>query len=419
MKTKILFIIIILCTVTAQAQIPSLSERNFSAVKSIKDNDAPKKISDFITNEIAEVVARNKKLESIMLQKKERLNSVAINVDTVEKNNLLEEVKRDIVTIDQNKKRVEELLNFQKDIKVNIPPTKREYTIIYHKLYRKKIKEIKAEIKGKKTESKALNDIQKGHEKIAEIDSLNKKIEDLDRELKNKNGTYYWFSSFPSKNSKAFFEKLYNIKDNKTSFLNSAALNYSDLGAVIQSEVIADTFWAFRTSFGTLLQSNEKTPKDPEEKENQTQSSQFEALLNGGGNFYIQNQLPVFSIMNEDITLYTFLNNRTAFGVKGLKDAIDTNTFNSSLGANLYFGLNSAEKKFNVFLLSDFSVIVASKSVYDNLQLAKKQPFFQGRLMIGVTFLSQFRVAATLNSFGSDEAVRSGKVTVGIQIVSK
>ncbi|MCC9016361.1 hypothetical protein [Flavobacterium lipolyticum] len=419
MKTKILFIIIILCTVTAQAQIPTLAERNFSAVKSIKDNEASKQLSDFITNGIVEIVARNKQLESVMLQKNERLNSLGIDVDTVEKNNLLKEVKRDSVTIDQNKKIVEALFKFQKDIEADIPPTKREYTIIYHKLYCNKIKEIKAEIKAKKKESKTLNDIRKGYEKIAEIKSLNKQIEDLDRELKNKNGTYYWFPSFPSRNSSAFFENLYNIKDNKTSFLNSAALNYSDLGAVIQSEVIADTFWAVRTSFGTLLQSNQKTPKDPEEKENQTQSSQLETLLNGGGNFYIQNQLPVYSFMNEDITLYTFFNNRTAFGIKGLNDAIDTNTFNSSLGANLYFGLNSTEKKFNVFLVSDFSVIAASKSVYDNLQLAKKQPFFQGRLMIGVTFLSQFRVAATLSSFGSDEAVRSGKVTVGIQIVSK
>lgn len=417
MKTKILLIIIILCTVTAQAQIPTLAERNFSAVKSIKDNYAPKQLSNLITNEINEIVARNKQLESVMLQKNERLNSLGIDVDTVEKNNLLEEVKRDSVTIDQNKKIAEELLKFQKDIEADIPPTKREYTIIYHKLYCNKIKEIKEKIKTKKKESKTLNDIQKGDKKIAEIKSLNKQIEDLVYELKNRNGTYYWFPSSQSKYSNAFFKELYNIKDNKTSFLNSFALNYNDLGAVVQSEILGDTFGSFRISFGTVLQSNAEAAETEEEKEIQAEEDQLDELLNGGGNFYLETTYPVYYREGKFCSMYGFLNNRTALSLKGLNETIDSETFNTAFGVNFYLGLNSDEKKFNFFFKGDANFIIGSKSLYQNLKLAEEKPFLQGKLMVGVTFLSKFRLAATFNSFGSDDAVRRSKITVGLQVI--
>jgi len=417
MKTNIICMLVVLFTAGVQAQIPTLAERNFSAVKSIKDNDSPKKLSSFITKEIDEVATRNKQVESVMLQKKERLNSMGLDVDTAEKNNLLEQVKKDSITIDENKKIVEELRKFQKDIEVNISATKSDYIAIYQNLYYSKIAKIKAEIIVKKTEVAALDDIQKVDEKIAEIESLNKQIEDLVCELRTKNENHYWFPSTQKKYSNAFFKNIYNIKDNETSFLNSFALNYNDLGAVVQSEILGDTFRSFRISFGTVLQSNAETAETEEQKEIQTQEDQLDELLNGGGNFYLETQYPVYYNAGNFCSVYGFLNNRTALSLKGLNETIDSETFNTAFGVNFYLGLNSDEKKFNFFFKGDANVVIGSKSLYQNLQLAEEKPFLQGKLIVGVTFLSKFRLAATLNSFGSDDAVRRSKITVGLQII--
>ncbi|EJL61373.1 hypothetical protein [Flavobacterium sp. CF136] len=419
MKTKILFILIGLFTVRMQAQIPTLAERNFTIKKENTSNESYNNLAKIITNEIENLNNKNSELKDSIKERKKRLNGMVLIESTIKKTKLIDKSKTDSITIIENAKKIADFNQLQKLVNSNISKTKNDYQSIYDSLYKNKIKDIENLINEKKIEIGTMNNIEEVSKEIMVIEGLKKQIKSLEYELKTKNVMYNWFPSTKNKYGNVFYKQFYDIEDNKTSFLNSFALNYNDSGGVIQSDVIADTFGSLRISFGTFLQSNAEAPIDSTEKEEQTESKQLEALLNGGGNFYIQNVLPVYFKTNEYATFYAYVNNRTAFGVKGLNDAIDTSTFNSSLGANLYIGLNSDDKKFNAFLQTDFNIIVASQSVYDNLQLVKKQPFFQGKLILGLTFLSQFRVAATLNSFGSDVALRSGKVTIGIQIISK
>lgn len=388
MKAKILIILIVLITISMQAQIPTLAERK-SNLKEVKSN--------IITNKI-----------NLLNQKKTELNAALIDRSTI-----------DSAAIKTNEMQLSNLTQLKAIIDKNDPNDSDEFEAIYKSLYKKKIDSINKLIQTKIIESKKLDNIEKLNTIRADVENLKEQITLLEYELKIYTKTYNWFPSSKNKYGNAFYKELYDIKDTKTNYLNSFAINYSDLGAVAQSDVIADTFGPVRMSLGAFIQSNAEAPEDPAEKEKLTENKQLEALLNGGGNFYLQTVFPVYYTTNDYVTCYNYFNNRTALGIKGLNNAIDTSTFNSSLGANFYFGLNSDEKKFNVFLITDFNMIVASKSVYDNLQLAKKQPFFQGKLIVGITILNQFRLAATLNSFGSDEALRSGKVALGIQVLSK
>lgn len=384
MKTKYLIILIVLITVSMQAQIPTLAERK-SNLKELKSN--------IITNKI-----------NLLNQKKTELNAALIDGSTI-----------DSSAIKLNEVQLSYLTQFEEKIDKSNSKDSDEFEAIYKSLYRKKKDSINKLIKAKIVETKKLTDVKTLERKKTEVENLKEQVNFLKSELRS----YNWFPSSKNKYGNAFYKEFYDIKDTLTNYLNSFAINYSDLGAVAQSDVIADTFGPVRMSLGTFIQSNAKAPEDPAEKEKLTENKQLEALLNGGGNFYLQTVFPVYHTTNDYVTCYTYFNNRTALGIKGLNNAIDTSTFNSSLGANFYFGLNSDEKKFNVFLITDFNAIIASQSVYDNLQLAKKQPFFQGKLIVGITILDQFRLAATLNSFGSDEALRSGKVAIGIQVLSK
>lgn len=403
MKTKYLIILIVLITVSMQAQIPTLAERK-SNLKKIKVSYD----SNFITGQI-----------NLLNLKINKLKTAPANGSTI-----------DSTAIKINEMQLSTFTQLKAKIDKNDPKDSDEFVATYQSLYVKKIDSINTLIQNKIIESKKLDNVKNLNTRKADVEKLREQITLLEYELKTYTATYNWFPSSKNKYGNAFYKEFYNIKDTKTSYLNSFAINYSDLGAVAQSDVIADTFGPVRMSLGTFIQSNAEAPEDltteaklasvdQSDSGKLTKDKQLEALLNGGGNFYLQTVFPVYHTTNDYLTCYTYLNNRNALGIKGINNAIDTSTFNSSLGANFYFGLNSDEKKFNIFLITDFNAIVASQSVYDNLQLAKKQPFFQGKLIVGVTILDQFRLAATLNSFGSDEALRSGKVALGIQVLSK
>lgn len=84
---------------------------------------------------------------------------------------------------------------------------------------------------------------------------------------------------------------------------------------------------------------------------------------------------------------------------------------------NTYFGLSSDSKKFNFFLQANGNVTGGTKEFYRNLGLTNDKIFFNGKVIAGMTILNNFRLSATLSNYGSDEKIRSNKITVGVQIL--
>ncbi|CAM3883562.1 MULTISPECIES: coiled-coil domain-containing protein [Flavobacterium] len=417
MKTKIVFLLIVLFTISIQAQIPTLAERSVSN-KKVKEN-VYKDLNriTFLNEKLEDLNNENQSLKDSIKVKEQLLNNKAFTLDTLKINKLNNELNVDSSIINLNNSRVSYINELLTDIDKNNFETKYQYNTIYDDLFNKKIDSIRDIIDEKIEAIKYLDNIDMVDKEIALIQSLKKEILNLEYELKTKNTIFHWFPSIKSRYGNLFYKQFYNIKDDKTSFLNSFALNYNDLGAIVQSEIIGDTFNSFRMSFGSMLQSNVKTSETEEEKLKQTEQNQLEQLLNGGGNFYLETIYPVYYNLGNICSLYGFLSNRTAFSLKEINESIDSETFNTAFGANLYLGLNSDKNKFNLFFKGDFNYIIGTKSLYQNLQLAEEKPFLQGKLIVGVTFLSKFRLAATLNSFGSDDAVRRSKITVGLQVI--
>lgn len=401
MKTKLFFILAVLITVSMQAQIPTLVDKKLS-----RDYIFAKKIIR-IDNPTAK-----KEKDSLKVEKK-------ILEDSIQKNqrDLTAEERSKVET--ETKKLNEQIKNIDERINAIASIEEPYYVKEFSRVYNRKIKEKSDEIESIKVKMKDMNDIDEVDEALETIRKLNHEITELQYELKMRRSDdrLLFLPSSSKKFGTVFFKKMYYTDGTHTSYLNSLALNYSSSGTVAQSEVLADTFGPVRMSLGTVIQSNSETPETEVEKEEQQEEDQLETLMNGGGNFYLETILPAFIYSNDKFSGYFYANNRTGLGLKGLSDSVDTSTFNSAFGTNLYLGYNSNEKKFNVFFNADASYNFASKAVYENLNMKDRKPFLTGKLIAGLTFSNKFRLSATFLTFGSDESLRSGKVVVGLQII--
>lgn len=271
---------------------------------------------------------------------------------------------------------------------------------------------------------------------LAEIDSIYKliakkrqEIETLQRERDEKLaalGRFPWF--FPTVkriNRKNFFHDMYSNKTDKTILLNSFALNGNSDASAVQTEVITDNMWALRLSFGSVLSvsnsksdDSEESPADQTKKE--TEQEAFSRLINGGGNFYLDMILPVFTTNQnngDQITFYGYANLRGAMDLEGFSSNVNTSTGNGTLGLNAYLGISSDNKKFNFFVQGNTNYTVGTNEFYSNLGLHNEKAFLNGKIIAGVTMLNQFRLSAIINAFGSDEQIRSNKVVIGIQVL--
>lgn len=283
------------------------------------------------------------------------------------------------------------------------------------------IKQAKTAIKTAKT-LKEMDEIQKGITRNErDIKILQ---EQKERKLLNLN-TYRWFMPTVRRfDREIFFQDMYNNSTNKTILLNSLVLNSNSNATAVQTEIVTDNLSALRLSFGSVLSlassENDTGETEQEQKQAETEQEALSRLVNGGGNFYLEAILPVLCTNpnnGNQFTFYGYANVRGAMDIDGLGNDIDTATGNYSFGLNTYFGLSSDSKKFNFFLQANGNVTGGTKEFYRNLGLTNDKIFFNGKVIAGMTILNNFRLSATLSNYGSDEKIRSNKITVGVQIL--
>lgn len=279
---------------------------------------------------------------------------------------------------------------------------------------------------------------KKYYSNIKSLDSLqsliDKKQKELDQIIIEKNEKLATFSKFPwvlpswkRVNRKKFFHDMYNKDVNKTNYLNSFNVSGYSNGTTVQTEIVTDNMWAARVSFGSVLSVStakkdenlsleETNKKDKEETENET----FNRLINGGGNFYLEAALPLFTTNQnngDQITFYSYANLRGAMDIKNFNSNIDTSTANGSLGTTAYIAINSDSKKFGFFVIGDINLVVGSNAFYKNLGLANEEGFLVGKIIAGFSILNTFKLSATIRTFGSNATVRNNKVIIGVQIL--
>lgn len=314
--------------------------------------------------------------------------------------------------------------------KLNIDRSYYGYDAYYKALIKKKMESIN-DLYGK-VESWDFQDEKKDNMENLKstYDTINQKRIELQQLIAERDeklayvGSFDWFLPTVTKgNRKQFFHDMYNNKTEKSIFLNSFALNGNSDATSVQNEIVTDNMWALRVTFGSVLslESKKADPAEiPAKTKKETEEEALNRLLNGGGNFYLEFLLPLAATNQnngDQITAYSYANIRGAMDIKSISNNIDTSTGNGTLGLNQYFGISSDSRKFNFFALGNINYTFGTNEFYSNLGLTDAKGFLNGRLLAGITILNNFRISLAVCPFGSDEKVRSNKVTVGIQIM--
>ncbi|OXG04166.1 hypothetical protein BC749_102851 [Flavobacterium araucananum] len=279
---------------------------------------------------------------------------------------------------------------------------------------------------------------QKGKLNLKALDSINglinKKKAEREKELQERNerlaslDKFDWvLPTLARSNRKKFFHDMYSNNVDKPILLNSFALNSNSDATSVQNEIVTDNMWAVRVTFGSVLsissgaKNTAETPQEVAAKDKyKAEQEALSRLVNGGGNFYLELLLPLFSTNQsngDQITSYSYANVKGAMDLKDLSSNVDTSTANGSVGVNSYLGISSDNKRFNFFLQGNMNYTLGNNGFYQNLGLSHEKAFLNGKVITGVTILNKFRLSAIITAFGSDEKIRSNKVTVGVQIL--
>lgn len=407
MKITYLFILLLNCIVSF-SQIPSINETSDEVSMRYKKNKPLnyKKIKKEIDS-IEKIKAKIFTIDTL------KLNKIAIG-------KLVEQFVSETEKIDN--------LNNQIEIDKNKKLSEKE---IYLNYFDDQTLKINAEIDEISTRQKRLNNSLDKIDKCA-LDIRNKKIElknlIIQRNDKLKSLTYSAFMPTLNKEYRDdFFSLTYNNNTAKTNYVNSLAILGNENGYLVQSEILTDNLNVFRVSFGTVI--NAKTSKKEDAPATETEAlvgdekskDAINRLVNGGGNLYFDVILPLVTTYDgsasDYLTFYTYFNTRAAMDVKGYGNNIDTSTGNGSFGFNSYGSISSDTKKFNFFIQASINYNFGSNDFYKNLGLKDQQGFLNGKIIAGVGILNHFRVTAIINTFGSDEKLRNGKVNIGIQVL--
>lgn len=229
-----------------------------------------------------------------------------------------------------------------------------------------------------------------------------------------------------------YYENIYSKTPlNDNSLMNNVAFQVSNNTAAVSSELVASYMRWVRVSFGTLMtnssssSSSSSTSKmaattDPAPSTTNTASTDaFQRLLSsGGGNMYLNFDLPICYYKSDTFTFLFNSNSRLGLTVKQFSNDVDTSTGSGNVCLNMYGSASSDDKKsFTFFFNGSFGGYAGGSDYYSQLNLAKNGIFAFSHLTFGVDIMSSLRFTYTAQTFGSDENLRSTRGVVGIQLL--
>ncbi|GGB82023.1 hypothetical protein GCM10007424_22560 [Flavobacterium suaedae] len=290
------------------------------------------------------------------------------------------------------------------------------YTLELHKLrdsisaYEERRLEAQLDAAGVLTDSIKIN--------RARIILLRKRISKLRKE---KNKKIRWLPSWEREQRLYFFKEFYNEDDAHTNYLNGFSLLFGS--TTVQSELLSDYAGPFRFSFGTVItaESDDETEgAENPEADDESQENDLQRIINGGGNFYLTTQLPVYTHTDNTLLNLTSLNARIASDIEGVGADVETSDVKYGINLSSYLALTTDQKKFNFFVNAEYGWINGSGNFRDDfgLQDVFKKPAFIGKAIVGVMLDNKVTITVTSKSFSNYNSLVSEKVMVGIQLLN-
>ncbi|KAF2518177.1 hypothetical protein E0W68_10595 [Flavobacterium salilacus subsp. salilacus] len=210
-------------------------------------------------------------------------------------------------------------------------------------------------------------------------------------------------------------------EDDETSFANSISLLYTDKSTIVQSELISDYMGRVRLSFGSVVTAtsdNEETTSDQQETD--TNKQELLRVANGGGNFYLMGQLPVYARKRDTWFMFPAFNAKISADIDGVGSNVNASDARGMLYASFYGSKASDNKKFNFFVNAEYGLMIVSDDFKDRFGIDSgfKKPILLGRAMFGVTISSTLRFTVITKAFSNYNQLVNDKIMVGFQFLS-
>ena len=174
-----------------------------------------------------------------------------------------------------------------------------------------------------------------------------------------------------------------------------------------------------RVSFGSLITDTSDESEQSESNEVSTDKTEaFHRLLAGGGNLYLNFELPVYLYQNDIFTFYGNTSAKLGMEVSEFSNEIDKSTGNGHLRGNIYTSLSTDNREFTFFAQINYGLYFRYKDFYRRLEIVDEKAFGFGEITAGFTINNSLLLALTLNTLSSEENLRSGQVLIGTQILS-
>ena len=311
-----------------------------------------------------------------------------------------------------------------KKITDSITPGSDTLTLFFYAYHKKKQKALLTQINDLENKADDIDNI----EDVDELKTLQERIKNkqkyldgyniyFDKMMAQANDFNMFFPSF-GKKKEDFFALVYSkSNENDLYFVNNAAVQLNNSGAAIQSELTAAFMGPLRLSFGTIVsnaKSDEDTPGDTEVED----TDAFKRLASGGGNMYLNAELPLFYKGNNRFQCVINGYAKGALDISEFSDDVDTSTGNGSFGGNFYGSIATDNGEFNFFISGNYALYLGINAFYDRLLVTDHRPFAFVQIGAGVTILDRLRISCIANQFGSESQLRSGKIIIGVQILS-
>ncbi len=260
-----------------------------------------------------------------------------------------------------------------------------------------------------------LDELKELYREIEEEEKLIKEYDEIISAIVNPN----WLLPTLNSSSKALtFDLLYSEDTNKFNLVNSASFQINNNGGIVKSELVSAFLGPSRVSFGSMI-TNKSEDSESGDTETQTdQTEAFQRLLAGGGNVYLDFELPLLLAQGSHYLFYFSTSAHFGLEVAEFSGDIDKSTGNGNLNLNLYTSLSTDENEFAFFGNINYGLYFGPDDFYNRLNIIDEKPFWFGEITAGFTIQSNLRFALTFNTFGSEENLNSGNVLIGAQILS-
>ena len=415
MKRIVILICCSLFTTAVFSQIPSIREKRITS---------PKKVLKKNTNESVPFFKASKKdvIELIKLGSIKRSDSISI--DSTKLDQYFKFNAKGILTEVYNPSQYS-AETLEKMIKVDT------IKLVYYDYYLKQADTLEKEIVQRETQIKKENkieDITKEDQIIQTKKQYLKKYKDAIKTIEKKHFVEET-AFFPTilGNKQRAFEKVFSKNSERSLYLaNNASLQLNRNGTILESELVSAYLGVFRVTFGSLVtNTNDDTENTEGETDDmmtdesvQTDNTEaFQRLLEGGGNAFLNLELPLFLYQSKRWFLYANTSGRVGLEISEFSDDIDTSTGNGNISGNLYTSISTDNKELTFFGYINYGVYFGADSFYERLEINNNNEFWFGKVTAGVTIQNRLRFSLTFNTFSSEKNLRSGNIVIGAQIL--